>query len=200
LIDAAEELELIRRARAGSLPCFSQIVRLYERRICNFHLRRVGCASDAEDLTQETFARAWQNLHRFDPERRFATWLFTIAARLAATQHRTRERRRRHLQVRATLERTRDHDHDRNSTRDEARRVWDIAEAVLTPEQRSGLWLRYFEDLRIDEIARVLGKTRVAVRVMLFRARERVAAELERSRAAAPTTRTPEVQLAEGVS
>ena len=54
--------------------------------------------------------------------------------------------------------------------------LWDAADRILNETQRTALWLRYAEDLRIKDIARVLGKTSIAVRVILFRARDALAA------------------------
>ena len=62
--------------------------------------------------------------------------------------------------------------------REESDNVWLLAGRVLSVEQRSALWLRYAEDLSIEEVARILDKRRVTVRVLLFRAREALAGHL----------------------
>ena len=144
----------------------------FEGRLFNFLLRRTDTYADAEDLTQDTFVRAWQRIERYDPRWQFSTWLFTIARRTAATLHR---RNRSRAGVRPPARES--HDPARHvADRDQYRHVWDIASRLLSETQRTALWLRYAEDLPIKAIARVLGKTQVAVRVMLFRARQTLAA------------------------
>ena len=63
--------------------------------------------------------------------------------------------------------------------RDEGRALWDTATRILRPEERSALWLRYSEDLSMDEIGAILGRPAVTVRVLLFRARARLGDALE---------------------
>ena len=169
--------ELAGRAQAGSLPCFVELVGRFEGRVFNFLLRRVRLAADAEDLTQETFLRAWQNIGRYRSKFRFSTWLFTIASRLAVDHHRSK--RRDWTGVSAEIQEARAH---RETPPADAHQddggLWGLAATLLTSEQHSALWLRYAEDLTPKEIARVLGRTQIAVRVMLFRARETLAAHI----------------------
>jgi RNA polymerase sigma-70 factor, ECF subfamily len=169
------------RAAEGSLEAYGELVRRFELRLFNFLLRRTGSRADAEDLTQEAFIRAWERIHRYEPKWRFSTWLFTIAARLAVSHHRKR---------RPTLRWVEEDDSqsplsvDREDDRNAGARLWSIAGRVLTPEQHTALWLRYAEDMGIDEIAAVLKKSQVGVRVMLFRARQVLAEQMEREQEA----------------
>jgi len=173
---SAEELAV--RAAAGSLPCFVELLGRFEGRVFNFLIRRVRPAADAEDLTQETFLRAWQNIGRYRPKFRFSTWLFTIASRLAVDHHRLK--RRHWTGVSAETQAARadrkassaDHPAHLVAEDNDEDSLWSLAAALLSSEQHSALWLRYAEDLTPKEIARVLGRTQTAVRVMLFRARE----------------------------
>ena len=143
---------LVERAQAGSLTCFAEIVRRFESRLFNFLLRRTGSAADAEDLTQETFVRAYERIDRYDPRWQISTWLFVIARRGAVTH--LRRRKRDHAARRSgRLVSARDHGDPRASAddRDRGRLLWEIAD-------------------------RVLGKTPIAVRVALCRARRTLAA------------------------
>ena len=58
------------------------LVRRYERPVYSVLMRVVRSAEDAEDLVQETFVKVFRALDRYDPERPFSAWLFTIASRL----------------------------------------------------------------------------------------------------------------------
>jgi RNA polymerase sigma-70 factor (ECF subfamily) len=173
--------QLAARAAEGSLEAFGELVKRFEVRLFNFLLRRTGSRSDAEDLTQEAFVRAWERIHRYEPKWRFSTWLFTIAARLAVSHHRRRRPTLRWVEedeVEATPL------YDREDDRNSGAKLWALAGRVLTPEQHTALWLRYAEDMSIDEIAVVLKKSQVGVRVMLFRTRQVLAEQLEREQEA----------------
>jgi RNA polymerase sigma-70 factor (ECF subfamily) len=167
--------ELAQRAGDGSMPCFVELLGRFEARVYNFVLRRVGCAADAEDLTQETFVRAWQHMNRYKPRHRFSTWLFTIAGRLTVDFHRAR--RLRPSDAHALREIGRRDQPDRTHgeiaavAEPDGASLWSLAACVLSREQHAALWLRYAEDLDTSAIARVLGRTPISVRVMLMRAR-----------------------------
>ena len=61
--------------------------------------------------------------------------------------------------------------------------LWETAERILSESQRTVLWLRYAEELSNRDIARVLGRSQISVRVTLFRAREALAAHEQLDRA-----------------
>jgi len=174
-VRAASDEELARRAREGSSDAFSALVQRFERPLLRFLCLRTGRVEDSEELVQETFLRAWHNLERYDPTRRFATWLYTIAKRLAISHQ--RRSRGAQLGVEALSDRAaaEPDPHTSASEREESLELWSLAARVLGQEERSALWLRYGEDLTPAEIAQVLGRRQVTVRVLLFRAREKLA-------------------------
>ncbi len=165
---------LVARAQQGAVSCFAELVRRFEPRLFNFLIRRVGCAADAEDLTQDTFVRAWQRIDQYNPRWCFSTWLFTIGHRLAIS-HRSRRRPLTNGHGPLTTAAP-EADPARSIARSEqAGLLWNLADRVLTDRQRTALWLRVAEDMGTRDIARVLGTSQVVVRVTLFRARERLA-------------------------
>lgn len=174
---SAEDLAIL--AQGGSLDAYAELVTRFQGRLYNFLLRRTRRAVDAEDLAQEAFVRAWQRLQSYDPRWRFSTWLFTIAQRLAIGNYR-RQRREVELSCPERVTNGRPEEKlERNETRLGAGRIWALAERVLSEDQRTALWLRYAEDLAISEIAIVMGKSQVGIRVSLFRARQTLAAAIE---------------------
>ncbi|MFA6044563.1 MAG: sigma-70 family RNA polymerase sigma factor [Phycisphaerales bacterium] len=167
---SAEEIAL-RVQRGGPLAAwyFAELVERYQARLFNFLARRAGRQS-AEDLTQESFVRAWEQIARYNPTWRFSTWLFTIGARLAITQH----RRSRRTLGSAAMELTQAKAvYDGRS--DLGARLWALAGSHLSADQHTALWLRYAEDMSIGDIARVMDKSEVGVRVCLFRSRQALA-------------------------
>lgn len=169
---------LAREAQSGSRSAYAALVGRYEHRLYSFLLRRVGNRDDAAELAQETFVRAYVSLPRYDPERRFSTWLYTIAVRLAASHHRDRSRRPALSHDTDSLPIRNTSHADHASARDDAARIWTLARSLLTSEQQTALWLRYVEELAIPEISHVMNRPSVWVRVALFRARQRLAEAL----------------------
>lgn len=163
-------------AQEGSLDAFAELVTRYHGRLFNFLLRKTGNWADAEELTQESFVRAWERIARYDNQWRFSTWLFTIGSRLAVSHHRSSRRVVSCDAFDRFADRCSDDDPTRRAMRGELRSpTWDLAARVLTDAQLTALWLRYAEDLSMKEIAQVLGKSQVSVRVTLFRARDQLA-------------------------
>jgi RNA polymerase sigma-70 factor (ECF subfamily) len=75
------ELELARRARRGDAAAFDELVGRFHRPVYRFCWRLLR-SPDSEDLTQDTFVRAFVHFERFDPERPVLPWLIAIARRL----------------------------------------------------------------------------------------------------------------------
>lgn len=83
--------ELVDQARGGDAQAFGSLVRRYQKRIFRlaFHIVRSG--AEAEDVTQETFVRAYQALDRFDGRSEPFTWLYRIAVNLSLNTIRARK-------------------------------------------------------------------------------------------------------------
>lgn len=169
--------DVARRAQGRSLPAFAELVTRYERRLFNFLLRRVPCAADAEDIAQEAFLRAWQSIDRYDPTWEFSTWLYTIARRLAANELAAARRRARYQPATGAHAQSTD-PAQIVADRESQTNLWTIAQRVLNPDQQTALWLRYSEQMSVQDIAAILGRTSVSVRVLMFRARRAIADEM----------------------
>ena len=176
---APDDEQLACRAQQGCAASFEELVRRYQVPVVQF-LRRMGAGADAEDLFQETCVRAYRNLHRYRSQWRFATWMFTIARRLRINQARRRvsvSNAERLESVPAgapgPLE---------IAVREEGReRLWAAAARILSEEETAAVWLHYVEDRSARETAAVLGRSWMAVKSMLFRARRRLLALLRES-------------------
>ena len=89
------EPEVVRRARAGDLEAFEELVRAHQADVYRLALHLVRDRETAEDVTQEAFVRAFRSLPRFRGTSKFSTWLYRIARNSAVDAIRRRERRRR---------------------------------------------------------------------------------------------------------
>ncbi|MFJ7935133.1 RNA polymerase sigma factor SigW [Sporosarcina sp. NPDC096371] len=66
----------------GHQDAFEEIVTLFQHRLYQVCYRMLGNAQEAEDIAQEAFVRAYTNIHTYDQNRKFSTWLFRIATNL----------------------------------------------------------------------------------------------------------------------
>ena len=166
--------DLAARAQRGDEACFQELVSRLRAPLTAFLARRLTRPDDADDVVQETFLRAYRFIDRYDPERRFSTWLFAIGKNVAAN-HRSAARRR------ADVERSGAAETEAvaaaEPTAAEADEVWQAARRVLGDDSYRALWLRYAQDMSVGEIARELGRSVVATKVMLFRARKKLLQE-----------------------
>ena len=77
------DAELVHRAKAGELDAFETLTTRYEQRVFSLAMRMLRQEQDAEDVTQQTFLSALENLDGFRGDASFATWLFRIATHAA---------------------------------------------------------------------------------------------------------------------
>ncbi|MGH9297471.1 MAG: RNA polymerase sigma factor, partial [Acidimicrobiales bacterium] len=83
-VDLERDRALVERCQAGDSSAFDDLYLRYRERLFRSCLRRTGNTSEAEDLVQETFVRAWKAMPTFAGERRFYHWLSVIANNLCA--------------------------------------------------------------------------------------------------------------------
>ena len=171
-LSSAGDEELARRAARGCDASFEELMRRYQAPVLHF-LQRRGGGADAEDLVQETFLRVYANLHRYRPRWRLATWIFTIARRVGINHHR-RQRPRGDGEALEAVVCPRPGPLETVVVSEDRRSLWSAVAEVLAEEQVTALWLYYVEDLPTREIARVLGRSWVSVKTMLFRARKKL--------------------------
>jgi len=162
---------LVSLSQAGDTDAFGEIIALFEKRLLHFVLRMTRQVQDAEDITQETFVKAWKNLQRFRSEHAFSTWLFTIARRTALNHLRAaKPTQELEEHVDPVCETAADH----SEQREQVESIWNVAKR-LKPAQYEALWLRYGEGFNIVETATIMRTNAIRVRVLLHRARKRMA-------------------------
>ena len=164
---------LAQRFACGESDAFEELVRRHRAKLFRFLTTYVGNSSDAEDIVQDTFVRAYQALDRYDPNQSFTTWLFVIGRRLAANERRRLGRlRKRQGELQAELTESPVFPSD-------AVGLWGQVKNLLSETAYATVWLHYGEDCPVKEIAQILGKTRTSVKVTLFRARRILSRELD---------------------
>ncbi len=165
--------ELARRARAGSAACYEEIVRRYQVPLLRFLTRRFPSRRDAEDILQDTFVKAWQSLHQFDPQYPLRTWMYTIAYRLAVSRGRREtapvEALSEHAPARGPRPELALEEEEGRGT------LWGQARQVLSEEQFMALWLFYVDEVPAGDVAKILNRSWVSVKTLLHRARKKLA-------------------------
>ena len=94
VIEEPAEESLVRAAREGDMSAFERLYRQNAGRVYALCLRLTGRPAEAEDLTQETFIRAWQKLDLFEGRSRFSSWLHRLAVNVVINEHRSKGRSR----------------------------------------------------------------------------------------------------------
>lgn len=164
-----DETAIVRAATTGDARAFEQLVHTHHRRILNYLHQMTRQREDAEDLTQQTFVKAFQHIDRFDCSRPVINWLLTIARHTALNHFRSA---RKWKFVPAELPSTEPSPARIVEQQDSAQSLWARARRVLSPREFEILWLRFAEDLSTAETARITGLTQIHVKVLVHRARQ----------------------------
>ena len=167
-----EEAALIRRANDGDQEAFRILVERYQGAVYNLAYRMLGDPQEAEDAAQEIFVRIYRQLARYDPERKFSTWVLTIATNYCIDQLRRRRMQLVPLENIIPWARAREAGPEGEAlsreSRDEVQRLL----RELPEKYRAVLILRYWQDLSCAEIADILKLPEGTVKTQLHRARK----------------------------
>jgi RNA polymerase sigma-70 factor (ECF subfamily) len=176
-----DEADLLRAAQGGDRAAFSELVRRYQRAIYRVAYALTRNPSDADDLAQETFVRAWQAIGRFRVGEPVHPWLARIATNLAISLFRRRKRRP-ETPLEPLVEAGRqwgvEDDPADEVERGERARHLQAAFAELKPEHQAVLALRVVEEQSYEAIAATLRVPIGTVMSRLSRARAELKARL----------------------
>jgi RNA polymerase sigma-70 factor (ECF subfamily) len=188
----ASDLSLVQRAQKGEAGAFDALVRRYQHKVVKLVMRYVRNQTEAEDIAQEAFIKAYRALPRFRGDSAFYTWLYRIAVNKASRA--LADMRRDPLVFESSL--SADDDPTEGTfpvgseptmvdTPDAVLASRQIAQAVeqaveqLSADLRQALLLRELEGLSYEEIAALVNCPVGTVRSRIFRARQTVAERLE---------------------
>lgn len=179
---AAEE------ARKGNQLAFRALVERHSRSLFRLAFRMTGNEQDAEDMVQETFLRAYKQLHRFDGRAAFGTWLYRIGANCCLDLLRARRLRKELSCSGAEPEEgpnllknvvSPEPDPERLTRSGQLAGLLGPALEQLSDAERTAFVLRHYEGHDIEEIARVLGVNKGAAKHSVFRAVQKLRRVLE---------------------
>ena len=169
-----EQLALAVAAKEGCIDSFEQLVARLEAQLFAFIFQKTGNHHLTQDLLQSTFVTAYRKLHRYNPKYAFTTWIYTIASRLTINHFRRRQ------PVEAENADWTVHATPRSNlmANEKARGIWNQARELLPENQFAALWHFYGEERNLAETAGVMNKSVGSVKVLLHRARRKLAEAL----------------------
>lgn len=183
-----EDRKLVAAAKKGDNKAFQTLLKKYRKSVYYMLLKMVKNADDAEDLTQEAFAKAFNSIEKFDSKYAFSTWLFRIATNNCIDF--IRKKRVQTVSIDTPVEGddgsnmrfdVRDDDLDPNEAmlKEQRRRYLNMAIERLPEKYKMLVELRYFRELSYEEVAQELQIPLGTVKAQLFRARELLNQELK---------------------
>ncbi len=179
---ALEDFKLIDMAVGGDDKAFAKLLQRYKRPVYHMILKMVRNVDDAEDLTMESFSKAFRSLHKFKKDFTFSTWLFRIATN--NTIDHIRKKKLNTLSIENTY--TDDDgqsvsidvkdegnlDPQEEAIRAQKEELMQVFVNMLPSKYQKLVRLRYFNELSYEEIAEEIEAPLGTVKAQLHRARE----------------------------
>ncbi|MBU0677596.1 MAG: sigma-70 family RNA polymerase sigma factor [Verrucomicrobia bacterium] len=173
------DAELVTECLGGKMDCFAELVRRYQDPVYNLAYRMTSNASEAEDLAQEAFIRAFRKLRKYKPEYQFRNWVMTICANLTKNRFRSVVRKRNAEEAHLDL-------YSRHPDPMDPRRIaLEEAITLLPRSLRVPLVLKHVEGMSYEEVSGVLGISLSAAKMRVKRARDELTALLGQTESAA---------------
>ncbi len=171
------EHELIRRIRDGNTAEYEVLVRRYQVAVYHVLYQMLRRQSEAEELAQEVFVKAWEKLDSFNYRSKFLCWIYRIAINTAIS-HQNRERRFLHPDNLPEVVGQEKQNPDAQLMDKERDASLHQAIAQLKEKYQTVILLHYFEQLSYAEIAREMELTEKKVKSRLFDARRMLREQL----------------------
>ena len=175
---------VMRSFQAGDRQALQQLFQRYKLRILNFCLRLLGNRADAEEISADVFLTLLVEKDRFDPTRKFSTWLYTIARNKCMSRLRTRGLL---IFEPASTDPERSDEWEAPDLKTPA---WEelakeelaarVQQAIerLPDGQKAAIILRHYHEFSYDEIGQIMDCSLDKVKILIFRARARLRLEL----------------------
>jgi len=176
-LDSCTDIELIDSAKGGNALAFAVLYDRYADRVYRHVTYRIGPRPECDDITQQTFLKAWQAIPRYRvTDVPFVAWLLTIAHNLVVSYYRSK---RDHEPITPDFQKP-DDNADPQAEVEQRDRQMAVRLAIgrLKPEFQQVVAMRYLEELDYPHIAQQIGKKEATVRVILHRALQQLRREL----------------------
>jgi RNA polymerase sigma-70 factor, ECF subfamily len=189
LAPKVEEAELIRAVQQGDQSAFEALVRSYDQSVLGLAMNLLRSPEDARDAYQEAFLKVYRNIHAFRFDCSFYTWLYRIVTNVCLDHLRKRKIRKEEPAGIDTADGQVDRTYrieEERAAGDPERSLWNrqlssrivAALGQLTPRERMVFELRHYQGMRLRTIGEILETTEEAAKNCLFRATQKMRAEL----------------------
>ena len=181
-----EDIKLVNRLKEGDESAMEDIMNLYRKKLYYFAYDLVGNREEAEDLAQEVFFKAYKSIHNFRGDSHLLTWLFRIAINRSIDY----KRKKSHWILKNSepvdeypvinqLESPKNNVNPDKVLEDaEIERNVQKALDSLTSKERSAFVLKHYQDLKINEISKIMSLSDGTVKSLLHRAIQKLRKEL----------------------
>ena len=193
-LNRVDDSALIREAQRGNRAAFEELVRQYDRAVLRLAYHLTGSESDAQDIYQEAFLKAYKNVGSFRFECSFYTWIYRIVTNLCLDHLRKKTVRKEDAPV--TVDASGDErdffdtvaevragfNPERDLMRRELGARINGALQRLTPRERMVFELKHYQGLKLRTIGEMLNTTEETAKNTLFRATQKLRASLSSMR------------------
>ena len=170
------DIYYVERTLDGETECFSFLLEKYNRLVFSLVYRMVGNKEDAEELTQDTFVKAFRHLNKFKGESSFSTWIYRIAYNTTVSE--TRKKRLTFVAIEEELIAQVSEEDGiavlKEENREENIKRLEKALTLLPPEDNALIHLFYLQNKTIEEVAKISELSASNVKIKLHRIRKKL--------------------------
>jgi RNA polymerase sigma-70 factor (ECF subfamily) len=161
--------------KAGNTDAFRYIVSEYQQLIYTLAFRILCNEADAEDITQETFIKVWQNINRYKQQYKFSTWIYKIATNTCYDKLRSERMKNVNIEDYDAFSET---DNEELLHNKELKKLILKLTGGLSPKQKLVFTLSDIEDLEVKEIQLITGMTASKIKSNLYLARKYIKSKI----------------------
>jgi RNA polymerase sigma-70 factor (ECF subfamily) len=165
-MDAGQEAEIILRVQKGDRNAYARLVDAHKGQVFNLAYRLIGSYQEAEDVSQETFLRAYGAIHRFSTAKRFYPWLYAIGLNVIRNHLKRRAKESAPANPPALQSRR-----SPETSLVEAQRRERLHQCLrrLELSLREAVTLRFYQDLSFRDLSEILGISQSAAKMRVYR-------------------------------
>jgi RNA polymerase sigma factor (sigma-70 family) len=167
----------------GNVNAYSGIVETHKNRVYNLAFRICCNHEEAEEISQDSFLKAYRALGSFRRKSSFSTWLYRIVYNTAISHVRTKKREILSLEdfPASTADFIGTGTTEEEAENEYRRSLLNFAFQKISDEDRSLITLHYYEEMSIEEMSEVTGISKSNIKVKLFRARQKMLQVIEKT-------------------
>lgn len=150
------ESTLIEKCKTGDGQAFRRLINIYRKRLLGYFWRYSETQFDTEEMLQETLIKVWNGLSKYNHQKKFSSWLFTIAHNVAVDF--VRQRKNNSVSIDSLIEQKSSSNTDEIIIKEETEKIINNAISTLSEKQREVFFLRQHGDLTFKEISKAMNE------------------------------------------